>query len=62
MNFRGVGFVDELDYQKEATNAETFMEAIAKRLLSKTRFSPRQLCVHTALGEYSQRSGLMAIS
>jgi ABC1 atypical kinase-like domain len=36
----GVGFVDELDYQKEARNAEVFMEAIEKTPLRDAVFAP----------------------
>jgi predicted unusual protein kinase regulating ubiquinone biosynthesis (AarF/ABC1/UbiB family) len=36
----GVGFVNELDYNSEAKNAETFMEAIAKTPLSDAVFAP----------------------
>jgi hypothetical protein len=37
---RGMGFVDELDYIKEAQNAEIFMEAIAKTPLRDSVFAP----------------------
>jgi hypothetical protein len=39
----GAGFVDELDYRKEAANADTFMEAIEDTPLSGVVFAPEVL-------------------
>lgn len=36
----GMGFVDELDYMKEANNAEVFMASISKTALNGVVFSP----------------------
>ena len=48
----GTGFVDELDYRKEANNAVVFTEAISKSPLSKIVFAPE------VLNEYSSRKVL----